>query len=564
MATTTATFPIVLNQSGYVPQTPAALQAQLIANVTLTNPGYTANLPASLVEDIVSTDVYALLQCDSSIAEIINSLTPYAANAFTLNQIGVQMGLTVGTPTNTSVYVVFTGVIGFVIPQGFIVSDGTYQYVIPNGGIIGAGNVSLPLYAVATVTGSWSVSANSVTQLITSVPSSIATGPPALSVTNPLAGTPSTASESEQSYRSRVLQANLASSQGTPRYLFTLLQNVSGVQSRLVAIKQVSPSTTWEIIVGGGDQYQVAYAIYYALSDINNLTSSQILVSAITKANPAVVTTTLNHGFSIGQTGITITGIVGMTILNGVSLTAISTPTLVTFGIGTTASISTVTWSASVVTVTTSSAMFGVTTSSSYTGTISGVSVSGYNGTFTCTITSSTTFTYPLASNPGGAGSGGTYQLPVDSTAGSFSAYVSGGIVLPNTRNVTTSILDYPNTYSVTFVNPPLQSVGVSLTWNTISTNYINPATIAQLGNAAIVSYINSIQVGQPINVFDMQNAFQTAVQTIIPIQLLTRMVFSVTINGFAATPQAGTGAIYGDAESYFLTNTASVSINQG
>ena len=45
-----------------------------------------------------------------------------------------------------------------------------------------------------------------------------------------------------------------------------------------------------------------------------------MLVSAITKANPGKVTTNLVHGFTAGQV-VYITGIVGMTALNGIALT---------------------------------------------------------------------------------------------------------------------------------------------------------------------------------------------------------------------------------------------------
>lgn len=470
-------FPVVVSTAGYVPQTPAALLAQLIANVAATNPGYTANLPGSLIEDVSSTDVYALLQCDSSVAEIVNSLTPFGANAFLLQQLGNIYGVQLGQQTNTSVYVTFSGSVGFVIAQGFIVSDGTYQYVLPDGGVIGSGGVSLPLYAVATVTGSWAISSGTVSQLVTSVPSSVT-----LSVNNPLPGTPAVAAETEQSYRSRVLQAGLAASQGMTRYLKTLLQNIPGVQSRLVSVKQMANGGLWEVICGGGDSYQIAYAIFMALFDINALTGSVMAVSGITQANPGVVTTTLNHGFATGQV-INIAGVVGMTAVNNTPLT-ITVLTQKTFSIG--------------------------------------VNTTGYG------------------------------------------AYVSGGIVTPNLRNITVSLNDYPDTYALTFVNPPQQSVSMTVTWNTISTNYVNPATIAQLANLALVNYINNITVGQPVNLFEMQTVFQDAVANIIPAQLLTRMVFAVSINGIGVTVSAGTGEFLGDPESYFQTNTSLIVINQG
>lgn len=71
--------------------------------------------------------------------------------------------------------------------------------------------------------------------------------------------------------------------------------------------------------------------------------------------------------------------------------------------------ISTIAWLSSVATVTTSSP-HGLTTSDTLMLTIAGASPSGYNGTFLCTITGASTFTYALAVNPGSETVPGTYQ----------------------------------------------------------------------------------------------------------------------------------------------------------
>jgi hypothetical protein len=70
--------------------------------------------------------------------------------------------------------------------------------------------------------------------------------------------------------------------------------------------------------------------------------------------------------------------------------------------------LSSLTWSGSVVTATTA-APHGYTTSDVIELTIAGATPSGYNGTFACTITGASTFTYPLASNPGSETVPGTY-----------------------------------------------------------------------------------------------------------------------------------------------------------
>lgn len=470
------TVPITMAASGAQPQTPASLLAQLLALVQASTPGYTAELPGILIEDISSTDVNAIALCDSFFVELINSITPYGANLFVLTQLAAMLGVQAGVNTNTNVYVVFSGPAGYLIAQGFTVSDGTYQYVVQDGGVIGADSQTSPLFAVATVAGTWAVPAGTVTQLITSVPAGIS-----VTCTNPLAGNPSAGAQTTEDFRAQVLQANLAASQGMARYMKTLLQNVPGVQSRLISVRQ-SATNQWEILVGGGDPYQVGSAIFESLFDISTLTGSVMAVTEITNANPGVVTTLLNHGLATGATAV-LQGVVGMTPVNNVAF---------------------------VITVLTEK----------------------------------------------------TFSIGVDTA--SYPAYVSGGVVTPNPRNQVVDIYDYPDTYAVPFVVPPLQTVAITLTWNTSSTNTISASAMAQAGGPALVEYINSIAVGQPINLFELQNAFQLATASIVPTQLLTRMVFAVSINGVPTSPSSGTGIIAGDPESYFETDLTQITIVQG
>jgi hypothetical protein len=298
------TLPIILTTAGLQPQAPSSFLAQLLAAVAATNPGYTATLPASLVEDVSSTDVGALVIIDQIRVDAVNSLSPFAANAFTLNQLGQIYGTILGLNTNTSVLVVFTGTSGFPIPAGFTVSDGTNQYTIIDGGIVGGvGTGSTPpLFALAVNPGTFAVPANTVTTIVTSVPSNIT-----LSVTNPIAGTPATGAETEEDYRTRTLQAGLVAAQGMPRMMSTLLGNIPGVQTRLVSVLQ--QSNGFEVICGGGDPNAVAQAIYQAMFDISRLVGSTLLVTGITAANPMVVTTNLNHGYNTGRV-VSLTGAV--------------------------------------------------------------------------------------------------------------------------------------------------------------------------------------------------------------------------------------------------------------
>jgi hypothetical protein len=398
-----ALLPVVLGPDGMIPVQPADLHAQLLASVALLAPGYEGRLPGSLVEDITSTDVGAIVICDQARVEVVNSLTPRGANAFLLNQLGQMYGVVPGIATNTSCFVVFHGPVGYVVGKGFVVSDGSNQFTLPDGGIVQTGGATLPLFAVSTTPGSFSVPANTVVNVVTSVPSTVV-----LTVTNPLDGTPAVDAETETTYRERVLTAGLATAQGSPRFLKTLLGNVPGVVYRLVSVRQVG--TNWEVICGGsGDPYQIAYAIFQGIFDIASLVGS-------------------------------------------------------------------------------------VTTA----------------------------------------------------------------------RNVSVTIDDYPDTYVIPFVVPPLQTVGLAVTWNTNSPNFVSPVGVAQLAIPPLAEYINSIIVGRPINILDLEETFRRSIETILPRQYITRLVFNVTINGVVTPAPVGTTIVSGDPESFFSISQANITVTQG
>jgi len=476
---------IIVTDAGAIPTPPATLRAQLVALVAATNPDYTADLPASLIEDLASTMVAGLSIVNQSAIDTINSLTPFLANPFVLTELGQALGVPLGLASNTSVFIVVSGpasnpagAAGFVVAKGFTVSDGTNQYVVQDGGIIGVSGSSAPLFALATTSGTWNVPAGSVNQIVTSLPPGVS-----LTVTNPNTGTPGAGDETQEDYALRVQQANLAASQGMARYLKTLLGNVAGVQTRLISVQQQTGGG-WKVICGGGDPYQAAYAIYTALFDISTLVGSVISVTGITKANPAVYTTNLNHGLVNGE----------------------------------------------IVTVSDASpAIYDVA------GTA-----------YTATVISETEF-----------------SLPINSSAFT-AAYVGSGVLSPNNRNISVTVYDYPDTYLIPIVDPPQQTVTMVVTWNTTSSNLVSPAAVSQLAAPALAAYVNGIAVGFPMNLYELQATFQTAVASILPAQLLTRMVFDISINGVGVSPESGTGIIAGDPESYFTCSSTGVIINQG
>lgn len=541
-------MPTITNQ-GATPLLPTELlDAELTAAIALA-PGLTTDLPGSLVEDMASTATGATIVIDQATTDLINSISPLSANAFLLYQLGQVYGVQQGVGSNTSVFVTFSSPdIGYVINPGVVVSDGTNQYVVQDGGVIETSGQSDPLFCLSTTSGTFSVPIGTVTQIISSIDSSITIG-----CINLVTGVPGKSAQSIEDYRAQVIQAGQATAQGVPQFLKTQLNKVNGVQPNLVSVR--ASGTQWEVIVGGGDPYAVANAILIGIPDIFNLIGSTLIAAGITNAYPAVVTTNLNHGYSTGQV-VQMTGGAGMSGINAIPFTIINL-TQKTFSLN--VAITSLVWSASVVTVTTANP-HGLPAGTS-SGNIYNAAPAAYSGAFTFTRTGANTFTYPLVSNPGAATQTG-YTGFDSVTSGTYTA--SSAVLTPNLRNITVSLNDYPDAYNITFVNPPQQIVGISMTWNTIATNFVPASAVALAGAPAIAAYINLIPVGQPINIFDMQIAFLNSIKSLLDVTLVSKMLFTVTINGIVTAPVANTGTIYGDPESYFNTNVAAITIAQG
>ena len=468
----TTNIPLAMTTAGPQPTPLSTLNATIISVAQGLAPGLTV-LPAGLIEDMSSTATGATYLLDQARVDCVNSVTPYAANASTLAQQGAMLGLPQGGAQNGSVYVTFGSTAGLYIPVGFVVSDGTNQYTVQDGGAVATGGFTSPLYCVAQSSGDFPIPAGSVTTPITTISGYTIT------CTNALAGTPGTGqSETVSAYRSRVIQALGFAVQGTASAMVSAVQAVAGVSPRLVAVQQISGG--WEVIVGGGDPYQVAGAIYSEAVALSNILGSTLAITGISAATNAVITTNYNSQFAVG------------TVL-----------------------------------------------------TVTGASPTAYNTTYTVTSVSGQSIT-------------------TSTNTSTFGAYTSGATFSPNPRNVTAAVIDAPNSYSITFVNPTAHTTTVAVTWNTTLAGFAAAPQVNQLGATAILSYINSIPVGQPINELEMISAFQVAVASVLPTLYLTTLTFAVTVDGSSVSPGAGTSIIASDPEGYFSAVASGVTVTQG
>ncbi|SMG37137.1 baseplate J/gp47 family protein [Cedecea sp. NFIX57] len=400
-------LPVNYDIAGPEPLTADALRQQVIATATKLSPGITTDLPGSLIEDMVSTSVGALMVIDQARVDLINSCSPYAANAHLLGQLGNIYGVPRGKGTNTSVYVIFVGPPGFSIPKGFQVGDGAHTYAVQRDAVIPGKGQTDPLYCLATTEGTWAVPAGSVNQIKTSVPAGFT-----ITCTNLTNGLPGAQEQNYASYRAQVMQAGMYGVQGTPDCYHAELKRVYGVQENLLSFRQATLGR-WVAVVGGGDPYEVAYAIYKAVPDISILTSD--------------------------------------------------------------------------------------------------------------------------VSNP------------------------SGALVEKKTIAITV----YPDVYQVPFVVPSSQNATIIITWNTASTTYIDPDGIAKAVQQNIADYINAIAVGQPINIFEVQDIFLKSVSGLVVPSLVSKIDVQVGINGAVKPPDKGSSLVYGDTYAWFSTSASHIQVKQ-
>ncbi len=386
---------------------PQTLLANLITRVSEKVPGYTANLPAGLITDLASTAIGALALIDQARVDLINSVSPYGANIPLLMQLGNIYGAQRGVSTNTSVYVVFSGLPGFAIPKGFTVSDGNYQYVVTRDTAIPDSGQTEPVYCLATISGSWAVPEGTVTQVITSVPKE-----QPVTCTNITAGLPGREDQSWASYRAQVMASGMLGVQGTPDCLRALLKSVSGVQENLISYRQSSLGK-WVVVVGGGDPYEVAYTIYKSVPDISVLTND--------------------------------------------------------------------------------------------------------------------------VSNPSGA----------------------------SVEKKTVSLTVSPDVYQIPYVIPTSQNVIVIITWNTVSESYVDPAGISLAVQQNVADYINAIEVGNPINLLQIQDIFRDSVKQLVDASLISMIDVQIGINGNIVSPTTGSSLVYGDTYAYFTTITSQIQVQK-
>nr|MBW5853283.1 hypothetical protein [Yersinia enterocolitica]MBW5879483.1 hypothetical protein [Yersinia enterocolitica] len=127
----------------------------------------------------------------------------------------------------------------------------------------------------------------------------------------------------------------------------------------------------------------------------------------------------------------------------------------------------------------------------------------------------------------------------------------------------TVSLTVSPDVYQIPYVIPTSQNVIVIITWNTVSESYVDPAGISLAVQQNVADYINAIEIGNPINLLQIQDIFRDSVKQLVDASLISMIDVQIGINGNIVSPTTGSSLVYGDTYAYFTTITSQIQVQK-
>lgn len=264
-----------MTDAGFVKDTPLQIQTDITNEALASSVGFTS-FPAELRQNLIDSMVIEEVKMQDAVAAIANGIGPDFANDQQFKQFGCSFGVTMKDFQYGQAMVRFTGAAGTLIPLDTQVSDGaTIKLYVTIQSVVGTvGYVDVLCESKEELTDP--ILANTITTLVDTIPG-------VTSITNPLAGTSGIPAETIDEYKQAVYNRIQSPRYGSEDRARSLLHDVTGVVTRLIAFRVVNiekvvlGNTIYhrgiECVVGGGDDYEVAAALYTAFLQTKNLLS---------------------------------------------------------------------------------------------------------------------------------------------------------------------------------------------------------------------------------------------------------------------------------------------------
>ena len=261
-----------IGNTGVIKDTPTEIRDDILNQAISNVEGFT-NLPSGIQNNLIDESVIVISEIQDMLSNVMNSVSPLYANNFMVLELGAAFGLKIKDKALPNTTITFYGLAGVVIPEGLEVgnADGSKKFVTTKSDIINAsGEVSIycegaDYYDTPTPANTLNVLLNQVLNVT--------------SCTNLNDAVETTPTETISEFRSRFQTRALANRSGTAATLDNALKEIEGTVDRLCTYKASQiveegvSKAVLEIIVGGGDDYSVALAIF------NSILYPDILVS---------------------------------------------------------------------------------------------------------------------------------------------------------------------------------------------------------------------------------------------------------------------------------------------
>lgn len=261
-----------LTADGYIEATAQEIYDELETEAISSVSGFTS-IPSELRENLIQEAAITAVKCQDMVNTLLNGISPDFANDFMFIQLGNTFGLIMKDYQYASVTLTFYGTAGTIILKNTSVtnSDSSITVLTDEEITIGStGNASVLAYADSEI--SETISAGVMTTLVV-------TNSNITSVTNLTAGTSGIEAETIEEFKLRVYNELQSSRTGSAARAYSLISQLDGVETRLIKFieKSITISSSVyagiEAVVGGGDDAEVAGALFHSFLQTQNLIS---------------------------------------------------------------------------------------------------------------------------------------------------------------------------------------------------------------------------------------------------------------------------------------------------
>ncbi|EGV1470923.1 hypothetical protein JF110_001648 [Campylobacter jejuni] len=268
-----------LTNVGYIKRTAEEIREDLIKSIKNEIPEFLSQ-STDIQSDLIDTAVADLLQYENLVSTMMNSYSMAESSEMLFRMQAEELGLRQKSEFKSQVTLTFIGIPGDIIPKGTKVSTSTKKDIFETTKTVVVGSTGeVNVLALSDV--DFTIDVGKINTLISVISAGIV-------VSNRTPSLPKIEQETFEEFKARS-QARLRSPRmGGRLYAESLINSIEGVDPRLVVFNSVeydekdeSEEGTEryfkikgiEAIVGGGDQVQIAFALYQSFFETQKLIS---------------------------------------------------------------------------------------------------------------------------------------------------------------------------------------------------------------------------------------------------------------------------------------------------